>query len=346
MNATKIILLASLTILILFSNCINAQTNKLEKLLIENISPLMQRILTDKTIDYSPRWPTFDNYTAAELMQLCEEYGRLYKEEKKMGEAACFMIPYFLKAADIRNELDLHALINVTKDKNAPKLWRKYAARVVCGREFLIPIERIDMEKIYNVFTRIIKDNTDDVNLRNELEGCLTSQLAEQYYWIIFPEKMKTKITRRTIDEKEFKKALNSESEKVRKHDYKIEKYMDFLNGNLMSEDMPKELKGVGLDIIKVRGAQTPGLAKIKKTLESLVPPIPEVTIAEVDSITSNKITNLEKHIENGSYKAPQLRKTQERILQQAATKDFTDSQKTYLSTLNEINRCLSRNQN
>ncbi len=343
MKITKIILLASI---IIFSNYTNAQTNKLEKLLTENISPLMRKYLTDKTIDYSPCWPTFDNFTASELIQLCEEYGRLYETGKIPGEAACFMIPYFLKALDIRNELDLYALINVTKDKNAPKLWRRYAARVACGREFLIPIERIDMEKVYNVFTNIIKDNTDDVNLRNELEGCLTSQLAEQYYWIIFPEKMKTKITRRTIDEKEFEKALNSDNEEVRKHDHKIEKYMNYLNENLMSEDMPKELKGIGLDIIKVRGAQTPGLAQIMKTLELLVPPIPEVTIANVDSATSNKITKLEKLIENGSDKAPQLRQTQKRILQQAATKDFTDSQKTYLSTLNEINRCLSRNQN
>jgi len=85
-------------------------------------------------------------------------------------------VSYLLKALDIRKELDLNLLLNDVADKTKPAAWRSDAGRVACGREFIIPIERIDMNKVYEIYTKIIKDNSEDINL------CIT--LCFTHYFI------------------------------------------------------------------------------------------------------------------------------------------------------------------
>ena len=240
------ILLASIIIFSIFSNLAIAE-NQTEKLLSETnaVSPLMRRFMTDKTIDWRFSFPTFKNYTAEEIMQLCEETDKLYEEGKISGEST-IIVSYLLKALDIRNELDLNLLLNIVADETKPTIWRSLAGRVACGREFIIPIERIDMNKVYDIYTRIIKDNSEDINLRVTLCSALSRQLAKQYYWIAFPEKMKTKLSRTTINEKAFDEIIKTNEEvkaEIIKHDAKVEKYMTLLNEILVSKDIPDKLK-------------------------------------------------------------------------------------------------------
>ena len=351
MKTKTLILTISVIILSSFSNLAIAKNHR-EKLLSETnaVSPLMRRFMTDKTIDWRYNFPTFKNYTAKEIMQLCEEFGKLYEEGKISGESA-ITVSYLLKALDIRKELDLNLLLNIVADETKPAAWRGEAGRVACGREFIIPIERIDMNKVYDVYTKIIKDNSEDINLRVTLCSALSRQLAKQYGWIAFPEKMKTKLSRATIDEKAFDEIIKT-NEKVKaeiiKHDQKIEKYMNFLNEILISKDMPDKLKTEGISsIVHFRGSKTPGLEKIKETLNSLIPPIPEITIVEVSSSISNAIVNVNEKIKKEPSNAALLKLTKRNLLRREYVNEhFTDQEKRYLRTLNDIDSVLAKKQN
>ena len=344
MKTIKMILLTSIIILSSFSNCVNAQSET------NFYSPLMQRFTTDKTIDSKPCFPVFKNYTAEEIMQLCEEFGKLYEEGKISGESA-ITVSYLLKALDIRKELDLNLLLNIVADETKPTIYRRVVGRVACGREFLIPIERIDMNKVYDVYTKIIKDNSEDVNLRVGLCSALSSQLGEQYAWIVFPEKMKTKLSRTTIDEKAFDEIIKT-NEKVKaeiiKHDQKIEKYMTLLNEILISKDIPDQLKADGIKaIVRIRGSKTPGLEKIMETLNSLIPTIPDITISEVRSSISNAIVNVNEKIKNEPSNVVLLKLIKRNLLRREyVSEHFTDQEKRYLKTLNDIETVLAKEQN
>jgi len=344
MKTIKMILLTSIIILSSFSNCVNAQSET------NFYSPLMQRVISDKTIDWRLSFPTFKNYTAKEIMQLCEESGKLYEEGKISGESTINIV-YLLKALDIRKELDLNLLLNIVANETKPTIYRRVVGRVACGEEFLIPIERIDMNKVYDVYTKIIKDNSEDVNLRVGLCSALSSQLGEQYAWIVFPEKMKTKLSRTTIDEKAFDEIIKT-NEKVKaeiiKHDQKIEKYMNFLNEILISKDMPDKLKTIGISyIVHFRGSKTPGLEKIKETLNSLIPTIPDITISEVPSSTSNTIVNVNEKIKNEPSNVVLLKLIKRNLLRREyVSEHFTDQEKRYLKTLNDIETVLAKEQN
>jgi len=344
MKTKTLILTISVIILSSFSNCVNAQSET------NFYSPLMQRVISDKTIDWRLSFPTFKNYTAKEIMQLCEEFGKLYDEEKMSGETVCYITPYLLGALDIRKELDLNALINITDDEKLPWLWRRVAGKVGCGKEFLIPIERIDVNKVYEVYTKIIKNNLENTNLRVGLCSALSSQLAKQYYWIVFPEKMRTR-TLRASDVSSFNEIIKT-NEKVKaeiiKHDQKIEKYMNFLNEILISKDMPDKLKTIGISyIVHFRGSKTPGLEKIKETLNSLIPTIPDITISEVRSSTSNTIVNVNEKIKNEPSNVVLLKLIKRNLLRREyVSEHFTDQEKRYLQTLDHIDSILADEQN
>lgn len=334
MKTKKLISIISIIIFSSFSNCVNAQSET------NFYSPLMQRFTTDKTIDSKPSFPVFKNYTAEEIMQLCEETGKLYEEGKISGEST-IAVAYLLKALDIRKELDLNLLLNIVADETKPTIYRRVVGRVACGREFLIPIERIDMDKVYEVYTKIIKDNSEDVNLRVGLCSALSRQLAKQYYWIVFPEKMRTR-TLRASDVSSFNEIIKT-NEKVKaeiiKHDAKVEKYMTLLNEILVSKDVPDELKTEGISyIVNVRGSKIPGLEKIKETLNSLIPTIPDITISEVRSSISNAIVNVNEKIKNEPLKEALLKLVKRNLLRREyVSEHFTDQEKRYLQTLNSI---------
>ena len=351
MKTKTLILTISIIILSSFSNLAIAKNHR-EKLLSETnaVSPLMRRFMTDKTIDWRYSFPTFKNYTAKEIMQLCEETDKLYEEGKISGEST-IIVSYLLKGLDIRKELDLNLLLNIVADETKPTAWRCEAGSVACGEEFLIPIERIDMNKVYDVYTKIIKDNSEDINLRVTLCSALSSQLAEQYAWIVFPEKMKTKLSRTTIDEKDFDEIIKT-NEKVKveiiKHDKRMEKYMNFLNEILISKNTPDKLKTIGIShIAHFRGSKTPGLEKIKKTLNSLIPTIPDITISEVPSSTSNTIVNVNEKIKNKPSNVVLLKLIKRNLLRREyVSEHFTDQEKRYLQILDHIDSILAKEQN
>ncbi len=283
------------------------------------------------------------NCTQNELLQLCKETSKKIDSKEISGDYA-YAIYFFMKNLSDKGELTPDILLSVIADKAASKTWRLMAARYIAGSEHLLDLAQIDFQSVYNTFTNIINDKNEELSYRRKISIYLAAFFEERYIWIHAPEKVKK-------EGADYSLLTIVATGKLLEHDQYVNTYMDFVTNMLVSDNIPDKLKQSTIrtaiaQLTRVRGAKTPGLAKIKKTLKSLVPPIPEVTIANVDSATSNKITNLEKLIEDGSDKAPQLRKTQERFLQQAATKDFTDSQKTYLSTLNTINKYLSENQN
>ena len=344
MKTKTLILTISIIILSSFSNLAIAKNHR-EKLLSETnaVSPLMRRFMTDKTIDWRYSFPTFKNYTAKEIMQLCEETDKLYEEGKLSGEST-IIVSYLLKALDIRKELDLNLLLNIVADETKPTAWRSEAGNVACGEEFLIPIERIDMNKVYEIYTKIIKDNSEDINLRVSLCSALSSQLDEQYAWIAFPEKMKTKLSRSTIDEKAFDEIIKT-NEKVKagiiKHDKRMEEYMNFLNEILISKKTPDKLKTIGIShIAHFRGSKTPSFEKIKKTLKSLIPPIPDVKISEVRSSISNAIVNVNEKIKKEPSNAALHKLIKRNLLRREYVNEhFTDQEKRYLQTLNDLER-------
>lgn len=283
------------------------------------------------------------NCTKNQLLQLCEGTSKMIDVGTKTRDSF-FEIYMFINALSDKGDLSSEILLNVILDHNAPKTWQRIAMRFLGGAENFLDLSCVDFQPLYNVFINIINDENKELSYRKESAIYFTSFLENKYTWIYAPEKAKNGDVDYTL-------STIIATGKLLEHDKDVDIYMNFINNMLVLDNIPAELKQSTLKtaidrLTCIRGTKTPGLAKIKKTLESLVPQIPEITIAKVDPITSNKITNLEKLIENGSDKAPQLRKTQERILQQAATKDFTDSQKTYLSTLNTINKYLSENQN
>ena len=283
------------------------------------------------------------NCTQNELLQLCKETSQKIDSKEISGDYA-YAIYFFMKTLSDKGKLTSDILLSVIADKAATKTWRLMAARYIAGSEQLLDLAQVDFQSVYNTFTNIINDKSEALSYRRKITIYLAAFFEERYIWIHAPEKAKK-------EGADYSLLTIAATGKLLEHDQYVNIYMDFVTNMLVSDNIPDELKQSTVRTVinrltRVRGAKTPGLNKIKQTLELLVPPIPEVTIADVDAVTSNRVSNLENKIENGSDKALQLRKTQERILQQAATKDFTDSQKTYLSTLNTINKYLLENQN